>query len=223
MASSEDTVAAVARGLGAGGHSACAEAGAAARTPPADGSAEGAAVADSPVCFQARSVLKLSKGRRKVPLEDLAPSPMNRFGAALSGKQVLSLGQRILRVEGFATYRYIAGWCHEWDADDACAVARDANEKASADPVLPRYPERPLHGVFQCSHLVAVLQLLKAGNTKFPGSTQVMAVPAGPEWEELHDVLAHGVDMEVFSRAALRDHKEASHALMASYKLQQRR
>ena len=161
-------------------------------------------------------MLRLSKGRRKVPLEDLAPSPMNRFGAALSGKHVLSLGERILRVEGFATYRYIAGWCHEWGPDDACAVARDANEKASADPVLPRYPERPLYGVFKCSHLVAFLQLLKAGNTKFPGSTQVMAVPAGPEWEELHDVLAHGIEMEVFPRAALREQKEAFNALMAS-------
>eukprot|EP00969_Alexandrium_andersonii_P041996 1842739-Alexandrium_andersonii.AAC.1 len=52
---------------------------------------------DSRVCFEARKVLRLGTGCRRIPLEDLAPAAFNRHGAALSGKHVLALGERILK------------------------------------------------------------------------------------------------------------------------------
>eukprot|EP00969_Alexandrium_andersonii_P225355 9953359-Alexandrium_andersonii.AAC.1 len=88
------------------------------------------------------------------------------------------------RTEGFASYRYGAGWCHAPDPDDPMAISRDANAKAAADPVLPRYPDAPLFGVFKCTHLVALLQLLKKGEARYPGTAEIACVPEGDDWEE---------------------------------------
>eukprot|EP00969_Alexandrium_andersonii_P203277 8982571-Alexandrium_andersonii.AAC.1 len=74
--------------------------------------------AEPPVCFQARKVLRLSAGRRRVALEELAPAKFNRHGAALSGRRIKELAERIMRAEGFAAYRYGAGWCHAPDPSD---------------------------------------------------------------------------------------------------------
>ena len=65
------------------------------------------------VCVDAQAVLRLTTGRRRVPLEELGPAPFNRFAQALSGRHVLGLAESILKKWGFATYKYEAGWCHE--------------------------------------------------------------------------------------------------------------
>ena len=171
---------------------------------------------DAKICFQARAVKRLMKGSRRIRLVDLAPAKFNRHNSPLSGKHVLSLAQRILREEGFATYRYNCGWCHEPDPKDPLAVSRSANEKAAADPILPRYPAKPLHGVFKCNHLVAFLQLLQAGALRLPGSSEVVAVPEGEAWEELHDVLEHGIQMEIWTFADVHEREEDFKALMMS-------
>eukprot|EP00969_Alexandrium_andersonii_P344231 15215534-Alexandrium_andersonii.AAC.1 len=72
------------------------------------------AAGDTPVCFQARKVLRLSAGRRRIPLEELAPAKFNRHGTALSGRHIQEL----------------AMWCHTPDPDDPLSVANDANPKA---------------------------------------------------------------------------------------------
>eukprot|EP00969_Alexandrium_andersonii_P337478 14916054-Alexandrium_andersonii.AAC.1 len=51
------------------------------------------------ICHQAGDVLRLSRGRRRAPLENLGPSPFNRHGAPLSGRHVWSLSERILKRE----------------------------------------------------------------------------------------------------------------------------
>jgi hypothetical protein len=69
----------------------------------------------------------------------------------------------MLTMEGFATFRYVAGFCHEPDPEDLLAVARHGNSMALADPLLPRLPMKPLKGVFAKTHLVTFLQLYKNG------------------------------------------------------------
>ena len=129
---------------------------------------------------------------------------------------MLSLASRILHVEGFASYRYGAGWCHEPDPQDNHGVSRHANEKAAADPILPRYPPKPLYGVFKCNHLVAFLQLLQSGALRLPGNTEPVNVPSGQGWDELREVLEHGIEMEVFSHEDVTSHHDEFAALMAS-------
>eukprot|EP00969_Alexandrium_andersonii_P207710 9175911-Alexandrium_andersonii.AAC.1 len=51
------------------------------------------------ICHQADEVLRLSRGKRRVPLENLGPSPFNRHGEPLSGRHIWSLAERILRRE----------------------------------------------------------------------------------------------------------------------------
>ena len=94
-------------------------------------------------CIAAERVLRLSKGRRRVPVESLGPALWNRNGEPLSGKHVLSLAHQILRRDGFASYRYVAVWVHEADPENPMAVYNHASAMASQDPNLPRYPKAP--------------------------------------------------------------------------------
>ena len=170
----------------------------------------------------AMNVLKFSKGVMRVPLEDLGPALFNRRGAATCGQHILKLAERILNLEGFATFRYVAGFCHEPNPDDTLAVARHGNAMQAADAVLPRLPMKPLKGVFAKTHLVTFLQMYKAGllpNIKLKASSQSdsgKSVDVPRSHEELHDVLEHGIFMQVFPWSVVRDHKEAVIALMAS-------
>ena len=174
-------------------------------------------------------VLKLSKGIVRVPLEDLGPALFNRQGAATCGQHCQNLGKRILTLEGFATFRYQAGFCHEPDPDDPMAVSRHGNNMTSIDPLLPRLPQKPLKGVFAKTHLVTFLQMYKNGQMpdllaqassqlgKAPGQEgQLTGAGMPSSEEELRDVLEHGIFMHVFPWWAVRDHKEAVTALMAS-------
>ena len=74
------------------------------------------------------NVLKMSKGVVRVPLQDLGPALFNRLGEDTSGQHCLTLGKRILTLEGFATFRYVAGFCHEPDPADPLAVSRHGNK-----------------------------------------------------------------------------------------------
>ena len=167
-------------------------------------------------------VLKFSKGVMRVPLEHLGPALFNRRGAATCGQHCLKLAERILNMEGFATFRYVAGFCHEPNPDEPLSVARHGNAMQAADAVLPRLPMQALKGVFAKTHLVTFLQMYKAGllpNIKLKASSfsdkgNSVAVPRS--LEELHDVLEHGIFMQVFPWSVVRDHKEAVIALMAS-------
>ena len=170
----------------------------------------------------AMNVLKFSKGVMRVPLEDLGPALFNRRGAATCGQHCLKLAERILNLEGFATFRYVAGFCHEANPDDPLAVARHGNAMQASDAALPRLPMKPLKGVFAKTHLVTFLQMYKAGllpNIKLKAPSQSDSgksedVPRSHE--ELHDVLEHGIFMQVFPWSVVRDHKDAVIALMAS-------
>ena len=74
------------------------------------------------------NVLKMSKGVVRVPLQDLGPALFNRLGQDTCGQHCLKLGKRILTLEGFATFRYVAGFCHEPDPADPLAVSRHGNK-----------------------------------------------------------------------------------------------
>jgi hypothetical protein len=124
------------------------------------------------------------------------------------------LAARILQVEGFATFRYGAGFCHEPDPEKPLAVAEHGNKMADRDALLPRLPAKALKGVFAKTHLVTLLQLYKAG--ALPDLARAVASHPASSQAELQDVLDHGIFMEVFPWSAVRDHREDLVALMAS-------
>ena len=186
------------------------------------------------VTEQAKRVLAMSKGRVRVPLEDLGPALFNRGGFDTCGTHCNNIAERIVTVEGFATYRYEAGFCHEPDPLDPLSVQRHGNLMADKDSCLPRLPARALKGVFAKTHLVTFLQLLKAGRmpalTKFikgsgqeGGASSQAGVGASSQagagatsHAELLDVLEHGIYMIVFPWEAVRDHRDDIVLLMAS-------
>ena len=112
------------------------------------------------VCHAGAEVMKLSTGRIRIQLEDLAPADFNRSGEPLSSKQVLNLANRILSDQGFAEYRYVAGWCHSPPRDDLELVWRHASVLNRADPSLPTYPRKALYWGLQeesCDSLPATI------------------------------------------------------------------
>ena len=100
------------------------------------------------VTLQGKRALARSKGIFRVPLEDLGPALFNRDGAPTSGRHCMNLAKRILKVEGFAQYRYVAGYCHEPDPKNLLAVSAHGNQMADRDALLPRLGAKPLKGVF---------------------------------------------------------------------------
>jgi hypothetical protein len=169
----------------------------------------------------ARAILKFSKGITRVPLEDLGPALFNRQGAATCGQHCHVLGSRILTMEGFATFRYMAGFCHDPDPEDLLAVARHGNGMAAKDPLLPRLPMKPLKGVFAKTHLVTFLQLYKNGQMPAVAAAKAKtdagtAEASSQSADEFTDVLDQGIFMHVFPWWVVRDHREAVLSLMAS-------
>lgn len=193
-------------------------------TPTAKGTmkASSQAAGSEMVTVQAKRILALSKGRVRVPLEDLGPALFNRQGMATDGRHCHELGERILKVEGFATFRYEAGFCHEPDPERPLAVAEHGNAMAARDPLLPWLPAKPLKGVFAKTHLVTFLQLLKGG--RLPdlahlagiGGKVASSQDKGHANEDLHDVLSQGIFMHVFPWSAVRDHRDDILALMSA-------
>ena len=110
------------------------------------------------VSSAAAKVLALSKGRMRVPLEDLGPALFNRHGLPTCGRHCNELGKRIVEVEVFASFRYDFGYCHEPDLANPLAVSEHGNKMADRDPLLPRLGAKPLKGVFAKTHLVTWLQ-----------------------------------------------------------------
>jgi len=126
--------------------------------------------------------------------------------------------------EGFATFRYEAGFCHEPDPSQPMAVAEHGNAMAVRDPLLPWLPAKPLKGVFAKTHLVTFLQLLKGGRLPELSNLAAARAKSGSSQgekasgqDELQDVLDHGVFMQVvFPWSVVRDHREDIIALMAA-------
>ena len=96
-----------------------------------------------------------SLGVRRVPLQELGVSPLNR---SISGTHVHALGRRILSVEGFVRWRYRHGWAHEANPEDPLEVARITNEVARATSLLAEVPMVPLLGSIAKTHLMSFLQ-----------------------------------------------------------------
>ena len=139
-------------------------------------------------------VLKMSKGIARVAPDELGPALFNRNGEATSGAHCLKLAKRILTLEGFATFRYVAGFCHEPDPADPLAVSRHGNSMQAKDNSLPRLPAKPLKGVFAKTHLVTFLQLYKNGQTptassEVPQASSESAEASNHSRVELQDAL----------------------------------
>ena len=170
------------------------------------------------VSAAAKRVLALSKGRMRVPLEDLGPALFNRQGLPTCGRHCNELGKRIVEVEGFATFRYDFGYCHEPDPANPLAVSEHGNKMADRDPLLPRLGAKPLKGVFAKTHLVTWLQLLKVGRQ--PELLEHVAkqrnANGAASQDELQDTLENGIFMHVFPWSAVAEHKDDIVALMAS-------
>eukprot|EP00969_Alexandrium_andersonii_P246759 10905186-Alexandrium_andersonii.AAC.1 len=95
-------------------------------------------------------------------------------------------------------------------------VSAHGRSMARIDPLLPQYPSKPLLGVFRKSHLIAFLQLLKSGTAYWPDSTDRLVAPTGERLQQLQDVLEHGIEMEVWPFAAVRDRNQAFLILMTT-------
>ena len=167
------------------------------------------------VTLQGRRALARSKGIMRISLDELGPALFNRQGAPTSGRHCMNLAKRILTVEGFATYRYTAGYCHEPDPQHPDAVTDHGNKMAERDSLLPRLSAKPRFGVFAKTHLVTLLQLYNGG--QMPElKVWVAANRTAEEREELEDVLQYGIYMHVFPWEAVRDAPDDMKALMAS-------
>ena len=162
----------------------------------------------------AKRALAMSKGVTRIPLEDLGPAVFNRKGNPTSGRHCVNLSKRILRVEGFSTFRYVAGYCHEPDPTSPLAVCHHANRMSERDPLLPKLPPRALKGVFAKTHLMTMLQLYKQG--RFPDLEREVSSQPDSFTGELREALSHGIFMHVFPFEAIRDNPEDFNALMAS-------
>ena len=191
---------------------------------PASGQGSPASGQGSPSALvneDAMCVLKMSKGIVRVPLDELGPALFNRNGEATSGAHCLKLAKRILTLEGFATFRYVAGFCHEPDPADPLAVSRHGNSMREKDNTLPRLPNKPLKGVFAKTHLVTFLQLYRNGqisdtSSEVPNASGQSAEALSQSRVQLHDALEHGVYMHVFPWPVVRDHRDAVIKLMAA-------
>lgn len=167
------------------------------------------------VCLQGDDILRLSKGKRRVPLEDLGPALFNRFGAATSGRRCRELMTRIVRVEGLVVYRYEAVWCIEPNPNDPLEVYRHGMEMYKNDKLLPTLVEKPLKALFRKTHLVSGLLKTKQGLMSYEDSAQLIDSKAidQSEWQT---TMTEGVFAEVFSYEDYIKHKPQFLALMAS-------
>ena len=147
------------------------------------------------VCTDAAEVLKLSKGKRRILLEELGPSPINRFGDPTSGQHCLALIEKIIKEHGFAEYRYVAGWCHEPDPAAVMAVYNHSQNMVVNDPLLPKLQCKPLMGVFRKTHLMTALQMQKQGDKTFRGSQELLTAALGNQ--AMKETLEQGLYMEV--------------------------
>ena len=98
----------------------------------------------------------------------------------------MNLAKRIIGVEGFATLRYTAGFCHEPDPDKPLSVSSHGNGMAKRDPLLPKLADNPLKGVFAKTHLATLLLLYKQG--RLPDLQRMVArQPGHAKFQELHE------------------------------------
>ena len=167
----------------------------------------------------AQKLLKHSKGRMRIRLEDCGPATFNRFGQPLSGRHQCSNMTRILQKEGFATYRYYAAYAHTPPKDDPLQVYRHGKAMADKDRLLPRFEKKPLYGIFGKTHLMSGCLKIKQGDARYMNeqgevTTQPMLVPA--EEAELREVMQNGLFMEVWEYEFVVQNLEAFKALMAS-------
>ena len=180
-----------------------------------DSTASLASSHDELVMEGAKRALATSKGITRVPLEDLGPALFNRLGAPTSGRHCMNLAKRIIAVEGFATQRYTAGFCHEPDPDKPLSVSSHGNGMATRDPLLPRVHGKALKGVFAKTHLVTLLLLYKQGC--LPDLQRMVArQPGHARFQELQEALSQGIFMHIFPFEAVRDHLDDFKCLMAS-------
>jgi len=168
---------------------------------------------DALVTANGSRMLKTSKGRARVKLDDLGPAIFNRMGADTCGRHCLKLLTRIVKVEGFATYRYVAAWCHEPDPHAPLVVAEHGNKMGSRDGLLPKYRIEPLKGLFAKTHLATALLAVRQG--RFPALMDIVKKNPG-DHVDLMEALTDGIYVEVFPWAAVQANRGAFLELMAS-------
>ena len=171
---------------------------------------------DKPAILAQRA-LATSRGRMRVSLEQLGPAVFNRQGNITDSTHCRALLTRILEEEGFATFRYDAGYCHEANPADPMMITRHANEMNTLDTALPRPTQEQLKGVFAKTHLVTALQMYKAGQMpELARYVEARSQGQPKEFEEFLQALKFGLYMHVFPWYAVHKHPESFRALMAA-------
>ena len=178
----------------------------------------GQAPSQGKTAILAQCALATSQGRSRVLLEHLGPAVFNRQGNTTDSRHCHSLLKRIIEEEGFATFRYEAGYCHEANPLDPLMVARHALRMHALDSGLPRPQLQTLHGCFaKKTHLMSALQMYKAGQMKeLEQYVKARSQVCPTEFEEFDKVLKFGLYMHVFPWNAVAKNKESFRALMAA-------
>ena len=165
----------------------------------------------------AQQALATSQGRQRVTLDTLGPACFNRQGNITDSRHCIALLSRILMEEGFATFRYDAGYCHEACPSDPLMITRHSARMNAMDHALPRPPQEPLKGVFAKTHLVTALQMYRDGQMpELERYVQARSQEQPDELAEFVHVLRFGIYMHVFPWDAVRKHPESFRALMAA-------
>ena len=167
-------------------------------------------------CSAGAVVLMLSKGKRRVSLWDLATATWNRGGVHTSGLNAQKKITKITLNDGFAEYRYVAGWCHEPNPKDPLEVWRHHEEMRSYDSLLVKLEQKHLKGVFKCAHLVAGLQMFACGERNYAEPFADMPMSLSDANGQMLETIKEGAFMEVFSFEDVQKNKPAFDALCDS-------
>ena len=154
-------------------------------------------VDDVQASAQTQRLFALSKGLRRIQVEELAPALFNRFGDSLKGTRVLEIIKLVLVKPGFAEYIYDHAWVTTPDLNGGYQIADNANRMAAFDPFLPRHARVPLYGTFRKSHLAAALLIIKRGAHTWPNTGQLITAEQGNDC--LRETLQQGMWCKVWS------------------------
>lgn len=161
-------------------------------------------------------MLLLSKGKTRVSIWDLATAKWNRNGTPTSGRHAQLRITSIMKKEGFAEYKYNAGWCIAPNPKNVYETWEHHEEMRVHDRLLVKLERKPLDGVFKCTHLVAGLQMW-AQEERFYGAPydqEKMSLADGNE--EAVRTVREGIYMERFNFDDFEKNKDAFVSLMNS-------
>ena len=142
---------------------------------------------------------------KRLGLQEVSVSWLNRHGKPLSGKHCHNLGRRVNTVDKFNEARYRPALCHEPDPDRPTRVAEHYNKMARCDPCLAPVPYVALHGSLCKCHLWGMLWAFKSETVRWFGDPEEdLMLPDGSQ-PTLMDHVENGCHYRVIKWEGFRD------------------